>query len=330
MTTPALTAYHLRVTATATGPLELRQHTGASLRGALYNTLWGRFCTMPEQRSCPACPLHTVCPVASLMEPLRPHSPDGANIPRPFAIRPPTSPNRTFGPGEQFTFGITMIGASIQLFPYLALALNDMGRYGVGRRVAENDWERGRFVIEQIAAVNLLTGEIQVVQVAGSTLIHLPNLPISWADAEAQAQTLPQDRIRLRFLTPLRLIQRDAARQKSVLVTRPLLDVLVQRLAERHDRLAREYGGIPLGRERTAALTARAAEIRLLVDATHWEDVSSFSGRKGRRTPIGGLIGEALYAGDLRELLPLLLWGSVIQAGKDTTKGNGVYEVIAA
>jgi hypothetical protein len=39
-------------------------------------------------------------------------------------------------------------------------------------------------------------------------------------------------------------------------------------------------------------------------------------------------VGEAVYEGDLRPLLPVLLWGTVAQAGKDTVKGNGVYEIV--
>jgi hypothetical protein len=37
------------------------------------------------------------------------------------------------------------------------------------------------------------------------------------------------------------------------------------------------------------------------------------------------LIGAITFAGNLKPLLPLLAWGMVLQVGKDTTKGNGVY-----
>ena len=58
---------------------------------------------------------------------------------------------------------------------------------------------------------------------------------------------------------------------------------------------------------------------------TTWADVSSYSRRQGKSTPIGGLMGEITFAGNLQPLLPLLASGVVLQVGKDTTKGNGVY-----
>ena len=101
----------------------------------------------------------------------------------------------------------------------------------------------------------------------------------------------------------------------------------MQRLAERHDALGREYGGIPLSLEQRHDLLAAADAVTLQHDRTRWIDLDSYSRRQHKRTPIGGFVGTAVYAGDVAPLLPLLMWGSVIQAGKDTTKGNGMYEV---
>lgn len=64
------------------------------------------------------------------------------------------------------------------------MAFHMMGHNGVGKRVAENDWERGRFVVEHVDAVQLLHDHIQPIQTAGSQRIHVPNLPMTWADAE--------------------------------------------------------------------------------------------------------------------------------------------------
>jgi hypothetical protein len=321
-----LTAHHLQVQATATGPLELREHTGASLRGVLVNTLLSRFCTNREATACSTCMFVQGCPISALVAPLREEARLGRNIPRPYAIRPPVHHAQVFAPGESFTFGLTLFGCRIELFPYVAIGLAEMGKHGIGRRVPENAWERGKFRIEQVQAVNLLSGEAQVVLQSGNNLVHVPDMPMTLAHAQTQAEAQMDDgptTLQLRFLTPLRLTS------KKQLVKQPHLQPLVARLVDRHDSLAREYGGEPLGKDAYQQMTAAAAQVELLDNATRWVDLGSYSRRSRRATPIGGLVGSATYRGDgaLRELLPLLAWGSVIQVGKDTTKGNGVYEV---
>lgn len=316
-----LSAHQLRIRATATGPLELHAHTGASLRGAFFGALWGRFCVNQAAPTCASCPLVHVCPVSTLVAPLRDEGGRGQDVPRPYTMRPPVHHGRSFAPGDAFEFGLTLFGQAATLFPYVAMSLHEMGRHGVGKRVAENDWERGRFVIESVAALNPLSGETHLVQAAGSPRISVPELPITWADAVAYAATLPIDRLTLRFTTPLRLIEHKQ------LVKRPVLRPLVQRLTERHDALCREYGGIPFSLDERTHLLAMADAAILSANRTHWVDLDSYSRRQHKRTPIGGFVGEAVYSGELAPLLPLLVWGSVIQAGKDTTKGNGVYEV---
>lgn len=320
--TTFLHAHHLRVRATATGPLELHEHTGASLRGAFFGALWGRFCVNKDAPTCVACPLLQACPVSSLVAPLRDEAVRGRDVPRPYAIRPPVSHARALGPGDGFAFGLTIFGQRLELFPYVAMALHEMGRHGIGRRVPQNAWERGRFVIEQVDALNALTGKAHTVQQVGSQRIAVPDLPTTWNDAVACAAPLPQDQVTLRFLTPLRLID-----QKQ-LVKRPVLRPLVQRLLERHDALAQEYGGRPFDVDTRTTLIAAADAIRLVHDRTRWVNLDSYSRRQRHTTPIGGLLGEATYAGDLTTLLPLIIWGTVLQVGKDTVKGNGVYELV--
>jgi hypothetical protein len=65
-------------------------------------------------------------------------------------------------------------------------------------------------------------------------------------------------------------------------------------------------------------------------DRTRWVDVASVSARQQRRTPIGGLIGEATVAGDLAPLRELLVWGQLVHVGRNAVKGSGWYTVRAA
>src|SRR2546427_8202447 len=46
----------------------------------------------------------------------------GRDVPRPYAIRPPVEHARTLKPGDQFSFGLTLFGCRLDLFPYVAMA----------------------------------------------------------------------------------------------------------------------------------------------------------------------------------------------------------------
>ncbi len=317
----SLVAHHLQVHATVTEQLELNEHAGAALRGAFFDALWGRFCVNKQAPTCADCPLVNACPVSSLVAPLRNEVPRGRDVPRPYAIRPPVEHARTLQLGNRFSFGLTLFGCRLDLFPYVAMALQLLAQSGIGRRTQENNWRRGRFTIDEIQAVNLLSGETKLVQAPGSNRVIVPDLPTTWTDAETYAATVPSDRVTLYFLTPLRLTD-----QKK-LVKHSLLRPLVERLLERHDFLASEYGGQAFARDERNNLIEQAATAEVLQDKTSWEDVSSYSRRQGKSTPIGGLMGTISFGGHLRPLLPLLAWGTVLQVGKDTTKGNGVYSI---
>jgi len=222
-------------------------------------------------------------------------------------------------PDDSFSFGLTLFGSHLDLFPYVAIALQTMGYLGIGRRIQENNWRRGRFVIDEVQVVNLLSGEAKPVQSKGSSRLAFPDLPTTWADAEALAARLPSDQVTLHLHTPLRLIEQHR------LVRRSLLRPLVGRLLERHDFLALEYGGIAFECETRDELIEMAGTVDTIRDETRWVEVRSYSRRQQKGTPMGGLIGTVTYSGNLRLLLPLLCWGMVLQVGKDTTKGNGVY-----
>src|SRR5438132_9736702 len=269
----SLHAHHLHVQATITEQLELNEHAGAALRGAFFEALWGRFCVNKQAPTCADCPLVNACPVSSLVAPLRNEAPRGRDVPRPYAIRPPVEHARILKPGDQFSFGLTLFGCRLDLFPYVAMALQLMAQSGIGRRTQENNWRRGRFTVDEIQAVNLLSGQTKLVQASGSNHVIVPDLPTTWVDAEALAATLPSDRVTLHFLTPLRLTD-----QKK-LVNHSLLRPLVERLLERHDFLASEYGGQAFACDERNNLIEQAVATEVLQDKTSWADVSSYSHR---------------------------------------------------
>lgn len=314
-----LMVYHLVVRGVVETPLRLPEdQPGMALRGALFQALWERFCANKAARTCAACPLHQGCPVSTLVAPLRDENPRGRDVPRPYALRPP--PGGLLPPGAPLVFGLTLFGRVLPLLPYVVMAAQAMGQGGVGARGGV-DGRRGRFRVTAVDGVNLLTGAREDL-LDRRRQVHYPTLAVTAADVAARAAGLPTDTVEITFLTPMRLVD------GGVLVRRPVLRPLIQRLCERLTALAAEYGTTP-GENGYPFhdLLAQAAAVEVVSDETNWQEVASYSARQGRSTPIGGLVGRVRVRGPLTTLHPWLVWGEVVQVGKDVVKGNGCYRL---
>ncbi len=316
----SLLTHHLQFTLDAVTPLELGDNAGAAVRGALVNALLDRFCANKSASTCAGCPLFNVCPVAALVAPMRESGETGGEQrPRPYVTRPPQP--RRYAPGETLTFGLGLFGHAAALFPYVVMAAQGIEYQGLGRRLQERNGRRGGVRLLAIHAVNPLTGARQALFRAGQPQVQVPGIPIGPAEVAAFAATLPENRLTLRFLTPIRLI--DNGR----LVKRPDLRPLIQRLGIRLTDLATAYGDAPLPAADARALLPVAASASLEYDNTRWIDINSYSRRSSERTPIGGMVGEAVFTGNLGPLREILVWGSLVHVGKNAVKGDGWYVV---
>lgn len=85
------TAHRLTFVTQAQDTVELNEHQGSALRGALFHALRHRFCAFARQpeAECNACALAQTCPVATLVSTLDPEHLRGQDRPRPFTIQPP-------------------------------------------------------------------------------------------------------------------------------------------------------------------------------------------------------------------------------------------------
>jgi hypothetical protein len=356
MTTLTLT--HLRFTCEAITPVDLPAYrAGSQLRGALGNVMRRAYC--PEAHfgagRSPTLEHTSVCPVCWLMT-ANEHPGEER---RGYALQPPVvyhgrSPDGPYAPGERFDFGLTLYGDTLRLLPYFLLTVAEVGREGVGIG-------RGRFELRQVHATDPLGSPSrnpqgvrqECVLAEGDALVRVPTLRVDVAGVAAAADALAArltaagttgaGRLRLRFVTPTRLVA------NGQLVKAPDFGVLFARLLERIDQLERQYaggerspagGGAPMSgsppadgrRDETErqALLACGDRVRLADSRTQWVEVRSGSTRRNEPTWISGFVGEAVYTAPpevWRPLLPWLVWGQVIQVGKDVVKGNGVYVI---
>lgn len=358
-----LTAHHLRFTLKVETPIELDTQQGSALRGMLFNSLRGPrnnpalgFCTQRHLTTCAECALVAACPVASLVATLNPQADRGRDVPRPYAIVPPQSDKTRYEAGESLSFGLTLFGNALNLFPYVVMALRQAGPMGLGKRLprAETNgrYLRGRFAVESAEAINLLTGEVQDILEPDSTLVQRPDLPVTHAQVVEMSRQLlnpeagasanganggagsqrgrppgPME-ITLRFKTPTRLVADRA------LLKEPHFAPLFHRLLDRLLALSQEFGQGATVRVMDFSakneLLALSDQVTLVDNQTRWQEVWSYSARQQRKTPISGLVGQATYRAS-REiwepLLPYLLWGSIIHIGKNAVKGDGIIQV---
>lgn len=324
-----LTTTHLRFECEATSPLRLEAATfraGSNLRGALGQVMLRAYCAGDANDAAHV----AVCPVHWL---LAANERPGEER-RGYALVPPIAPrDDSTDPlqvGQRFEFGITLFGGALKFLPYFVLAVPEMGRIGIGTG-------RGKFQLKRVWAENPLSGARECLLAEHSNLVHTPTLTMThaevervvndkWRTADGEAQSGRGElRIAVDFLTPTRLID------EGKLMQAPAFDVLFARLLKRLDDLAEEYcGGGGRPREERDALEGLAARVRLIESQTRWVEVWSGSTRRGKPSPLSGIVGRAVYAGARevwRAVLPWLLWGQLAQVGKSTAKGNGVMAI---
>ena len=165
----SLITHHFLFTTEVITPLELDEHSSASLRGRFFDAVWSRFCNNKAAPTCATCPLHNMCPVSALVAPLREESERGRDILRPYVILPPLDA-RYHKPGEQLIFGIT------------------------------------RFKIKQIESYHPVSAERKVIYQSGKPIVEVPTLSITSIDISKRATALSAERINIHFLTPTRIL----------------------------------------------------------------------------------------------------------------------------
>lgn len=321
-----LETHHLLFITETTTPLELDDHSGSALRGSLFDALWKRFCTNRAAATCVECPLHDLCPVSALVAPLREENGRGRDVPRPYIILPPLGKARRYEVGKELIFGLTLFGNIVQLLPYILLSVPLIERYGLGKRVGERGNQRGLFKVKRIESYHPLNKQRQTIYQAEKAVVNIPALVVRPEEVKTKAEALPTDRLTLHFLTPTRITEQARP------LRQPSFRPLIWRLLERLNALQHEYGG-DSGKERLTDDQRHsidlAATVQCVEDATHWEEVYSYSYRQKSSSPISGIIGRATFAGDLAPFRELLTWGELIHVGKNCVKGNGWYTIEA-
>jgi hypothetical protein len=329
------TAHRLIFTTRVQSEVELNEHQGSALRGALFHALRRKFCAFARDRDaeCESCALVPTCPVATLVSTLARGHPRGRDRPRPYTLQPPLPGSGhpwehddgrvtfRYEPGERLEFGLTLYAGAMALFPYVVLAMNEFEAGGLGRRMerAGGRWRRGTVALQEVWAENPLTGERQPVVREGSRQVRVPDIPVT--HEQVASRPAPGGRVTVRFLTPTRLVESGELVKPRDFRFRPLF----HRLLDRLEALSADFSNTPLEVDFPALLTA-AEGVRVTDNRLVWEELRSYSTRRRAASPIGGLVGwVTLESEDWLPFWSFLRWGQFTHVGKDAVKGNGWY-----
>lgn len=301
----------LRITAVAVDAIRLPDNSGSTLRGAFGRALKDLVCVHREREACPGCEVESRCAYVSLFEPTAPPGAPGfsgvRDLPRPFVIRGPSA-GSVIERGEPWCWEVTLIGRGVEALPYFVLAWRQMGERGLGQG-------RGRFDLQRIDALDL-SGTVGEAVFAAPDRVLRPPVPVAVERAGGPAVTTAV----VDFRTPTLI------RSEGRTCERPEFSALWKALQLRLSLLRLAHGE---GRPRMdfrAALEA-AGEVRLREwsgERSHWE---RFSARQGRRVPMRGWVGRAVYEGDLTPFWPALRLGAWVGVGDNCTFGQGHYVI---
>ncbi len=330
----------LRFVATAEEAMTLPAYLGSALRGAFGHALKEVGCFYRERGApCEGCVENreavaagrpTRCVYGYLFE--TPHPPGPMShggqreVAHPYVIRPVgdgaggasgrdgrgKDETRLTPAGAPVVFEVQLFGRGIDHVGLVVEAGVRMARrgLGVGRWTAEvrELWEHQPFGTERRALP---------FQLDRSALI----LVAGWDEAVARARTLASGAAALHYLTPTRLV-RDGYDMRV-----PTFPVLVRALLRRLTALAQAHGG-EAPAAHFAALARQAEGVRLVSWDGEWRDWDRYSTRQERRITHGGLVGVAVYEGELEPFLPYLVYGQAVHVGKLCTFGAGRYRIV--
>lgn len=303
----------LDVTMTAQAAAQLPPYKGSTIRGAFGHAFRRAACPF---RACPPCLLPKTCPYTYVFE-TPPRDDAGlfarsSAVPHPFVLEVAVDGRTGFHPGDEFSFGLVLIGKAIDFIPYFVVALREMGRAGLGR--GRTRWHLERIEDRHPDGPRLLyDGKSEEERMACSATVYR-------GPGEAWNARQDEKVVTLEFETPTRL------RYEGHLTDRPAFHVLIRNLLRRLSALALYHCEVTLDLD-YRDLIQRAEAVATTKADLRWMDWERYSARQSARMTLGGFLGTLAFEGYLGPFVPLLRMGEVVHVGKGTAFGLGKYTI---
>ncbi|MBI4768705.1 MAG: CRISPR system precrRNA processing endoribonuclease RAMP protein Cas6 [Deltaproteobacteria bacterium] len=294
----------------ARDPLVLPAYKGSTLRGGFGYAFKRVVCALKNQ-DCPNCLLKEKCIYSYVFE-----TPPPADTrimrkykaaPHPFIIEPPLERKRIYKTGEEFQFGLILIGRAIDYLPYFIYTFEELGRMGIGKGKSGYD------------LLSVHSNGHRIYDSQSKTLKPFPNH--SSKDLEPPTLNLEPQTLHLSFITPTRI-------QYNAHLTLDLeFHILIRNLLRRFSLLYYFHcGGDPSNWD-FKGLIRQAQEVKVKERKLRWYDWERYSGRQETRMKMGGFMGGITFEGEIGPFMPLIRAGEVLHVGKGTGFGLGKYRI---
>lgn len=200
-----------------------------------------------------------------------------------------------------------LIGRAAELLPWFICAFEELGRSGLGSKVAG---ERGRFLLISVRQAD------KTLYQQGRGMQAAQPLP------ESVPSVFPvKDSLRLTFHTPARIkYQEHFAEQLD-------FHILFRNLLRRVSLLSFFHCGQRLDDSGFAGFIRQAEGIVTVSHRLRWQEQRRWSGRQKSAMQFGGLIGTITFQGELAPFMPCLALGEMLHCGKGCTFGLGRYSL---
>jgi CRISPR-associated endoribonuclease Cas6 len=227
-------------------------------------------------------------------------------------------------PGDELAFDLLLVGRAVEYMPYVAYAVSEMARRGLGVNRVSFDLSQVAVVDECGLAQTLYSGGDPRITVPTQATKSLRELIKARLDQLKVNRLLSLDELRLNFRTPAR-IRVDGDLQQAL-----SFGLLVRNLLRRISLLAAVHGSARLGVD-YRAIIAKAANVQTRASELRWQDWERYSNRQRTRMNMGGFVGGIEYAGEaIQEFIPLIVAGEILHVGTGTTFGLGRYTIEAS
>lgn len=279
----------------------LNEFLGTTIHGGLGRVLKRYACREGCPSSCFGCDFESTCLYSVLFESRRIADPYGANRPHPMTLRVPMNTPNWVESGSVLPFDILLVGRHCKDICHIIYAFEELGRVGLGSR-------RLKYIIDSVSS---LTCNKEVYKRGDFLCETFPDPSILKPFNSARGGAF-----RINILSPLRL------KMKSEFMMKLNAKLFISAIRTRYATLSREYGD---GVEQE--MCGDFGEVELIEDNTRWLDRFRHSGRTGyRRIEYGGLIGSFVIGNASPEAEFFIRAGEILQVGKGTAMGNGMYE----
>jgi len=299
----------------------LPSYAGSTLRGGFGHAFRRIICAF-KGKECTACLFRGQCVYAYVFEtPI----PADAKImrkytaaPHPFILEPFTNSSKSYQEGEDFSFGLTLIGRATDYLPYFIYAFEELGRIGIGKG-------RGKYELREVtdeggeSKGNSLQKK-RVIYSGDTKLLTQTNPPIQWSDILIN-HPLPPPAISISFITPTRI------KYKNSLTKELEFHVFFRSLLRRISLLSYFHCNHRIDDSGFKDLIQRARDIKTVKRTLYWHEWERYSNRQKTRMKMGGFMGEITYKGKLAEFWPYIRLGEYVHVGKGSGFGLGRYRI---